>query len=319
MAKTNATRILLRAVVCLLFVAVSSAHAFAQQRSVAVTFDDLPVAGTSDPAEARSINDAILESLKKNRVPAIGLVIENRVQEVGAGQGREILDRWVSEGQDLGNHSLSHTSFNELSVEQFEQEIVKGETSFSAALAKAGKHPQYFRFPKNNTGDTREKHDAVAKFLASRGYRMAPCTIDNEDYVFDGTYRKILADKDDVAARKLRSDYLAYTATEIDYYSGVHRQIFGHEIPHVMLLHANRLNADVIDAVLKLFADRGYRFVPLGEALSDPAYSIPDTFVTEFGWMWAYRWAKELGVKVNGNLETEPPVWVVEYGKQKSK
>jgi len=204
-------------------------------------------------------------------------------------------------------------------VEQFEQEIVKGEASFSAALAKTGKRPQYFRFPKNNTGETREKHDAMAKFLASRGYRMAPCTIDNEDYVFDGTYRKILADKDDVAARKLRSDYLAYTATEIDYYSSVHKQIFGHEIPHVMLLHANRLNADVIDAVLKLFADRGYRFIPLGEALSDPAYAIPDTFVTEFGWMWAYRWAKELGVKVNGSLETEPPAWVPEYGKRKSK
>src|SRR5262249_31661967 len=159
----------------------------AQQRSVAVTFDDLPVAGTSDVAEARSINDAILKSLKRNHVPAIGFVIESRVQEIGAVQGREILDRWVSEGNDLGNHSLSHTSFNDLAVEQFEQEIVKGEASFSAALAKTGKRPQYFRFPKNNTGETREKHDAMAKFRASRGYRMAPCTIDNEDYVFDGT------------------------------------------------------------------------------------------------------------------------------------
>lgn len=311
-----AVRVFLRAAACLLFGAEALSPVFAQQRSVAVTFDDLPVAGSSDSAEARSINDSILKSLKKNHVPAIGFVIENRVQEIGASQGREILNRWVAEGNDLGNHTFSHTSFNELTVEQFEQEIVKGEHSFAAALAKAGKHPRYFRFPMNNAGGTREKHDAIANFLASRGYRLAPCTIDNEDYVFDARYRQILANKDDAAASKLRSDYLAYTATEIDYYSAVHKQIFGHEIPHVMLLHANRLNADVIDSVLRLFADRKYRFVSLGEALSDPEYATPDTLVTEFGWMWAYRWAKELGVKVNGSLETEPPAWVLEYGKQ---
>jgi hypothetical protein len=34
--------------------------------------------------------------------------------------------------------------------------------------------------------------------------------------------------------------------------------------------------------------------------------------------MWGYRWAQELKVKVNGNLETEPPKWVLEYGKEGS-
>ena len=150
--------------------------------------------------------------------------------------------------------------------------------------------------------------------MKSRGYTVAVCTIDNEDYVFNAAYLKMLARNDTASASQLRADYLAYTSTEIDYYAGLHKQVFGREIPHVMLLHVNRLNADVIDDVLKLFEEKHYSFVTLDQAMADPAYGTPDTLVIPFGWMWGYRWAKELGVKVNGTLETEPPAWITQYG-----
>ena len=299
-----------------LVLVVCSAFCSAQQHSVALTFDDLPVAATSDPSEARYINNSILDALDRHHAPAIGFVIERRVQEIGPSQGAELLHQWVRRGYELGNHTLSHVEMNNLTVEQIEQEIIGGEASFVSALASVGKKPRYFRFPENHTGDTQEKHDAVAAFLSQRGYRLAVCTIDNEDYVFDAVYRKMLSRKDQAAAVRLRAAYLAYTSTEIDYYSGLHKQVFGREIPHVMLLHANKLNADLIDKVLKLFEQKQYRFVTLDAALSDPAFSTPDTFATKYGWMWGYRWAKELGVKVNGSLETEPPPWISEYGKE---
>ena len=120
-----------------------------------------------------------------------------------------MLSQWVGRGHDLGNHTFSHTSFNGLTVEQFKQEVLAGEAPIAEALAHAGKTPRYFRFPANHTGDTREKHDAIATFLASRGYRLAVCTIDNQDYVFNAAYLKMLANKDDNSAAKLRADYLA--------------------------------------------------------------------------------------------------------------
>ncbi len=80
-----------------------------------------------------------------------------------------------------------------------------------------------------------------------------------------------------------------------------------------MLLHANRLNADLIDQLLAAFDERGYRFVTLDDAQSDDAYQTPDTFISKFGPMWGYRWAKMRGVSVNGALEPEPPKWVVDY------
>ena len=83
-----------------------------------------------------------------------------------------------------------------------------------------------------------------------------------------------------------------------------------------MLLHDSPLNADTIEAVIRLFAQRGYRFVTLTGALQDPAYATPETYITKFGPMWGYRWAKELNVKVNGRDELDPPAWINQYVKE---
>lgn len=302
-----------------LLVTACALSTLAQQRSVAVTFDDLPIAGTADAAEARSINTSILDSLDRHHVPSTGFVIEERVQEIGEAIGKQLLDQWVVRGYELGNHTFSHTISDDLTADQFTDGIITGESSFVAALSRAGKVPRYFRFPENHTGDTKDKHDAIAAFLKKRGYRVAVCTIENEDYAFNAAYLKMLSSRDGTSAAKLRADYLAYTSTEIAYYSGLHEQIFGREIPHVIVLHVNRLNADLIDKLLQLFEQKQYHFVTLDMALSDPAYQTPDTFVPRFskyGPMWGYRWAAELGIPVNGKLETEPPTWILKYGKE---
>lgn len=82
-----------------------------------------------------------------------------------------------------------------------------------------------------------------------------------------------------------------------------------------MLLHDSQLNADTVLNIITLFQQRGYRFVTLSEALQDPAYATPDTYITKFGPMWGYRWAKELNVKVNGIDEPDPPAWINKYVK----
>jgi len=219
---------------------------------------------------------------------------------------------------DLGNHTWSHADFNPLSVEEFEQEIEKGEPTIQRLMRDAGKKLTWFRFPMNHTGGEAAKHDAIARYLSHRGYKAAASTIENEDYEFERAYRAMLAAHDASAARKLRAEYLRYTVTEIDYYAALHRQIFGRETAHVMLLHANRLNAGLIEDILDLFEARHYRFVTLAEAQSDPAFLTPDTFMTKFGPMWGYRWASVLGVPVDGSKETEPPGWVTAYGRDQT-
>lgn len=297
-----------------------SVGAFAQNRTVAITVDDLPYASIrtvspQDAPVAEEINRKLLSALRRHHVPVTGFVIQKSVEDLGIAAGTQILKKWTSDEFDLGNHTYSHPDVNQFSLAQIEDEVVRGETSFVPLMKEVGKKPRFFRFPMNHTGDTKEKHDQVAEFLSNRGYRLATCTIDNSDYLFNNAYVQMLA-RHDSSARRLRSQYISYTSTEIDYYAGLNNQVFGHEPPAVMLLHDNRLNADVIEQLLALFEKKHYKFVSLDRAQSDPAFQNPDTYITKYGPMWGYRWAAERGVKVNGRLEPEPPDWVLQYSKQ---
>jgi peptidoglycan/xylan/chitin deacetylase (PgdA/CDA1 family) len=298
----------------------SSSCVFAQGRTVAITVDDLPYApATANVSEgaaaAETVNGQLLKAFSRHRAPVIGFVIQKRVEAIGFASGIRILEAWVNHGFDLGNHTYSHLYSNDLSPEEIERDIVRGESTLKSLMNKAGKKPEFFRFPMNHTGDTKAKHDRIAAFLSKRGYRLAACTIDNSDYLFNDAYVRMLARNDNGAARKLRIEYLAYTSAEIDCYAALNKQVLGYEPPQVMLLHVNRLNAEVIEQVLTLFEEKWYRFVSLDAAQSDAAYRTPDAYITKYGPMWGYRWAKERNVKVNGSLEPDPPKWILEYGK----
>jgi peptidoglycan/xylan/chitin deacetylase (PgdA/CDA1 family) len=275
--------------------------AIAQQRTVAITVDDLPYVGPD--ATARRDNRRQLAAFRERHVPVTAFVIGGRIDG-------QILREWLRSGFDLANHSYTHPNMNELSIEQIEDEIARGEAALAPYLKEAGKKLEFFRFPMNHTGNTKEKHDAVAAFLAKRGMAVATCTIENSDYLFNRAYIEARAKRDAARERKLRAEYLAFTAAETDFLAGVTKQVFGYEPPQVMLLHDNPLNADVIGEVLKQFEERGYRFVTLKAAQSDAAYKTPDTYITKFGPMWGYRWAVERGVKIDGGKEPEVPKWV---------
>lgn len=300
-----------------------SLNALAQVRSVAITVDDLPYAGGNIVAAsvsevssmAEKVNNKLLAAIQTYHIPVTGFVIQKTVESLGPTTGVSILREWIRRGFDLGNHTYSHPDINGLSPEQIEEEIVRGETTIGPLMNEAGKKLAFFRFPMNHTGDTQEKHDVIAAFLSQRGYRLATCTIDTSDYLFNDAYVRMLAKNDADSAQKLRAEYLAYSSTEIDYYAALNKQVFGYEPPQVMLLHDNRLNADVIEQVLQFFVEKNYRFVSLDAAQADRAYQTPETYITKFGPMWGYRWANERNVKVNGSLEPDPPKWILDYGK----
>lgn len=287
-------------------------------RSVAITFDDLPhaqagaiQAGKRLSAQAiRQTNMRILGALQAQKAPAIGFVIE---QELKAAEpyGQEILKAWTAAGYSLGNHLFSHADTNELDAEGIEREILKGERTIRPLLHSAGQELRFIRFPYNHTGDSEAKRDSIAALTARHGYTVAAATIDTSDYVFDRAYEKALANKD--TAQRILAAYLDHTRAQIDWYGQLDRKVLGYEPPAIMLLHLNRLNADAMEHVLTIFRQRGYRFVTLADAQADPAYRDPLSFVTQYGPMWGYRWAKERGVEAEGRLEKEPPEWIANY------
>jgi peptidoglycan/xylan/chitin deacetylase (PgdA/CDA1 family) len=286
-------------------------------RTVAITFDDLPMANPKQDAQplaaATEVNRRILAALKRYRAPATGFVNEIHIKDIGPGADR-LLNGWNRGSYELANHGSSHADANAIDLPAIEREIIEGEATIGPLARKAGRALRFFRFPFNHLGDTAEKQAGAVAILQARGYQLAASTIDTSDYVFDKAFARALAARDSAMQAKIKQAYLDHTAKQITYYASLNAQVLGYEPPAIMLLHINRLNAETLDAQLALFRKAGYRFVSLTEAQADPAYAQPPRLPTRFGPMWGYRWARDQGVRVNGSLEEEPPNWVAEYG-----
>jgi peptidoglycan/xylan/chitin deacetylase (PgdA/CDA1 family) len=286
----------------------------APSRTVALTFDDLPFVAVSAaylPTAQRATKD-LLGVLAKRRAPAIGFV--NEIQLDGPDRDARIalLRQWVDHGMLLGNHTYSHPDFNTISIEQFQDEIVKGEAVTRRLLPSRPSSRLFFRHPMTHTGDTKEKKEAIERFLAARGYTIAPHTIENSDFVFNRVYARALATNDGALAGKVRAEYLDFTIDVTAFAESASPKIFGREIAQTLLLHANDLNADCLDELLARYEARGYRFVTLEQAMADPAYRTPDTMVSAYGPTWLWRWRTSLGLTVSFAGDPEVPAWVTE-------
>jgi peptidoglycan/xylan/chitin deacetylase (PgdA/CDA1 family) len=286
-------------------------------RTVAMTFDDLPMANPERDAQplvvATETNQRILAALKRYRAPATGFVNEIHIKDIGPGADR-LLAGWNRGKFELANHGASHADANAIDLPTIEREIIQGEATIGPLARKAGRSLRFFRFPYNHLGDTAEKQAGAIAFLQARGYQLAAATIDTSDHIFDKAFARALDARDSAMQTRIKQAYLDHTEKQIAYYAGLNAQVLGYEPPAIMLLHVNRLNAEALGAQLALFRRAGYRFVSLAEAQADPAYAQPPRLPTRFGPMWGYRWARDRGVRVNGSLEQEPPTWVAEYG-----
>jgi hypothetical protein len=131
---------------------------------------------------------------------------------------------------------------------------------------------------------------------------------------WDWMYAPVYDDAKKRGDTKLQDDlvksYLSYSDSVFAYSEQLSKQIMGYEPRQIILLHGNNLEADHIGELLDVMRKRGYRFVTLEEALSDPAYSMPDTYVGEEGTGWLDHWAITMGKPPQGAPEF--PKWVID-------
>ena len=288
------------------------------ERRVAITVDDLPGAIPATPTangELRDLvryNEAIPAILKAHHAPAIGFVNEKRLHVAGERDRRvALLERWIDAGFELGNHTYSHVNFNQVSLEEMEDETIRGEVVTRSLLAAVGRSERYFRYPYLFTGPTPELKETFEAFLRSRGYKNAPVTVDNADYMFNDILHEALAQKDGKLAERTKREYLQFAQTEFAYFEEASRKLFGREIAQVFLMHDNEINSETLDELLGLLEKRGYQFVSLDEALADSAYATPDRFVGTAGISWIDRWRVFFGQKADYEHDPDPPDWVM--------
>jgi hypothetical protein len=138
-------------------------------------------------------------------------------------------------------------------------------------------------------------------------------TINSSDWLWAAAYARTLHDGDAATQARLREEYLAYMLRTVVYYEGRSRALLGRELPQVLLLHANALNADSYAALVSALRQRGYRFITLEAALRDPAYQRPDGDFGPLGTSWIHRWAMAEGRswKFSSGQPTSPR-WVLD-------
>ncbi len=301
---------------CVMAAAVSSRAATPPDRQVAITIDDLPAA-TSNSTSAAAISEMtskLLGTLRDQKVPVVGFVNERKLYKFGEVDERiKALRMWLDYGFELGNHTFSHMSLNQAGLKTWEDDVIQGENVTRLLLAEHNMKLRYFRHPFLDTGrDLETRRDAEA-FLTARGYRIAPVTLDAWDWMYAGVYEDAKQRGDNALQQELVSSYLSYSDQVFAYYEQLSKQLIGYEPKQILLLHANQLEADHIGELIELLRKRGYRFITLGDALSDQAYSLPDTFVGEEGTGWLDHWAITQGKPPQGAPVF--PQWVIERSK----
>jgi peptidoglycan/xylan/chitin deacetylase (PgdA/CDA1 family) len=288
-----------------------------ERRAVALTFDDLPfVSRGLGTAEVRRKAEQLLAALQAHHAPAIGFVNEGKLAgPEGPEPGTALLNLWLDAGLPLGNHTYSHISLTTTPLEQYEADVLRGEAVTRKLVEARGLKLRYFRHPFTHTGPTPEIKAAFEAFLQDHGYTVAPFTVEDSDYLFDLVYARALRAGDEALAKRVRTAYLDQLDVAFGFFEGLSRDLFGREIPQILLVHANELNGDVLDEMLHKLEARGYGFVALDQALADEAYRTPDRYVGKFGPSWLHRWSVAKGTPMRLKEEPDPPDWLLQLSK----
>lgn len=248
---------------------------------MAFTLDDLPVFPHMALPEGHtpySIAAQIIESLARNRVSGVFALANSWPLDVDPKYAR-ILDDWVAAGHHIGNHTHTHPLLNDTTADDFIHDISVADELLAPWINKAP--VRAFRHPLELWGNTEEKRVRVNEHIDRLAYRSAGVTSWFYEWEWDRAWRHLLQTGRSEEAEKLTAEFVDYAAAQVAHDAAVCRSVFGRDIVGIGLIHPVAFFTEVADAFFtRLFQD-GVSFVPLAQALEDPAYSRSGSFVSD--------------------------------------
>ncbi len=180
-----------------------------EEKAVYLTFDE---------GYENGYTPSILDSLKKYGVKALFFVTGSYVQN-----NKELVERMISEGHEIGSHTVKHPSLPDIDDEQLEEELLEFEKTFHGEFGKG------FRFLRPPKGEYSERTLAAAQMLE---YKTVFWSFAYHDW--------------DVNNQK-GADY-AYNKVMDNLHNGA-----------VILLHAvSKDNAEAMDRIIEGIMEKGY-------------------------------------------------------------
>jgi len=244
-----------------------------KNKEICITLDELPAAGTFGEVDAVEINTALLAALKKHEVHAAGFVVGASIDG-----NYDLLGAWLNDGHVLGNLTYSHQDLHVLGAEGFIHDLAAGEAALEPMLEGFGQDFRYFRYPFLHYGNTVEEKREVKRYLTANDIVVAHATVVVEDYLYDLSLQKLGDNIDSADYFNLRDDYLEHVLDQLHMAETDAMEVLKRPCRQILMLRANRLNAEYLDDILTLLQEEGYRFITLDQALEDKLYQAPEAY-----------------------------------------
>ncbi len=242
--------------------------AFAQ--SVAFTFDDGPQLHQTPLMSPGQRNQALLAALEKHGVKsALFVTIANGADRP---EGLALARAWGQAGHAVGNHTVTHLDLHGSAVTlvQYQKELL----DCDAVIRTLPGYRKWFRFTYLREGNTPEKRDGMRQFLKEQGYRNAYVSLDTSDWRLDAKLREVLEKNAVADVTPIKQAYLAHVWQRAEAYRELSKKLQGRDIPQVMLMHHNLINALWMDDIIAMFKSRGWRITTPEAAFDDPVYQL---------------------------------------------
>lgn len=251
-------------------IAFISFAANAGAQTVAITIDDGPNLEQTPRLSPEQRNQAMLNALAKHGVSAALFVTADYAAKQPAGYA--LAKVWGDAGHAVGNHSMSHPDLHSdnISLAQYQQEILDCDQIISTLPG----YQKWYRYTYLREGNTPEKRDGMRNFLKQKNYRNAYVSLDTSDWRLNEKLVAVLQKNPQTDVTPIKQAYLAHIRQRAEAYRALSWQLQGRDIPQVLLIHHNLINALWLDDVLAQFKDMGWKFTTPAAAFNDPVYQL---------------------------------------------
>lgn len=250
-----------------------------QGASMALTFDDAPMPST-DLFEREERLHVYIERLEAHGIQAAFFCIGKHLQDGGKGSVRCLAEH----GHILANHSYDHLHSSRLTPAKIAHEILRTEV----LLIEYPTMRRWFRFPYldygNQTaiGGSDDKREQLELKLDKLGYSDGYITINTFDWYLNSKLLQAIKEKSLVNYDRLKTVYLTLMGEWIDAFVAFWEKDLEMEVKHVLLMHANDINALYLTDLLAMLEAKGWNFISPDEAFSDELSPLGDLYFKKF-------------------------------------
>ncbi|OFZ82205.1 MAG: hypothetical protein A2583_04695 [Bdellovibrionales bacterium RIFOXYD1_FULL_53_11] len=236
---------------------------------IAVTVDDLPGWHLVKSGNAQKTASLFASVFKQHKVPATGFVIGALASRTK--DSMNALTVWSNAGLVLANHTWDHVPYDKSSTKEFWSGVARTEKLLAPFYKRYGWN-RIFRFPMLNQGDIPEKETAANEYFFSTKTLLAHVSVDTSDWAFARYYDQFTETGDLTAIKNLEALYFKHIMDCVKYAEEASAAIFSKQIPQILLIHANQLNAVMLPDILKELRLQKYDFISLESVLDSPEY-----------------------------------------------